>query len=161
MYDGNTHTKPEYTVTYGGTGINAVPGSNGLQFKLPIGDTLTVTPTCGGVTTFSDNSANNNIFEFTIQHQDQYAYITANFGTLSITANTTAITVVPAGGTKPYDGTPLTKNEHDDFSVTGVPDGFTWTASADGTVTNVIPGDGEKTVNANYNITYVNGTLRQ
>ena len=148
MYDGNTHTKPEYTVKYGGEDIDTLPGSNGLQFKLPIGDTLTVTPTCGGVTTFSDNSANNNIFEFTIQHQDQYADITATYGTLSITANTTAITVVPAGGSKPYDGTPLTKNEHDDFSVTGVPEGFTWTATADGTVTNVIPGDGEKTVNA-------------
>ncbi|MCR5466851.1 MAG: hypothetical protein K6F11_08470 [Lachnospiraceae bacterium] len=46
-----------------------------------------------------------------------------------------------------YDGTPLTKNEHDDFDVTGVPDGFTWTAAADGSVTNVVPGSGEKATN--------------
>ena len=56
--------------------------------------------------------------------------------------------VVPGSGSKTYDGTPLTKNEHDDFTVTGVPEGFTWTATADGTVTNVTPGEGEKAENA-------------
>ena len=47
-----------------------------------------------------------------------------------------------------YDGTPLTKTAHHDFTVTGVPEGLTWTATADGTVTNVTPGEGEKAVNA-------------
>ena len=42
----------------------------------------------------------------------------------------------------------FTLTDHDDFTVTGVPDGLTWTATADGTVTNPIPGEGEKTVNA-------------
>ena len=74
--------------------------------------------------------------------------ITLEKGTLTITANTTAITVVPGSGSKEYDGTALTKTAHDDFTVTGVPDNFTWTAAADGTVTNVVPGDGEKAVNA-------------
>ena len=32
--------------------------------------------------------------------------------------------------------------------MTGVPEGLTWTATADGTVTNVVPGVGEKAVNA-------------
>ena len=68
--------------------------------------------------------------------------------TLSVTQNTNAITVEPSSGIKVYDGSPLTKTEHNDFTVTGVPDGFTWTATADGTVTNVVPGTGEKTVNA-------------
>ena len=68
--------------------------------------------------------------------------------TLEVTPNTSEITVVPASGTKTYDGTPLTKTAHDDFTVTGVPAGFTWTATADGTVTNVVPAIGEKAVNA-------------
>ena len=74
--------------------------------------------------------------------------ITKTEGTLTITASSTAIKVVPGSGTKVYDGTPLTKTAHEDFTVTGVPDGFTWTATADGTVTNVVPGAGEKAVNA-------------
>jgi hypothetical protein len=65
-----------------------------------------------------------------------------------VTPNETAITVIPGSGTKVYDGTPLTKTELDDFTVTGVPEGFTWAATADGTVTNVVPGEGEKAVNA-------------
>ena len=69
-------------------------------------------------------------------------------GTLAVTPNTSTITVMPANGSKTYDGTPLTKTAHDDFTVTGLPAGFTWSATADGTVTNVVPGTGEKSVNA-------------
>ena len=69
-------------------------------------------------------------------------------GKLTISKNSTEITVVPGSDSKMYDGTPLTKNEHEDFTVTGVPEGFTWTAVADGTVTNVVPGEDEKAVNA-------------
>lgn len=65
--------------------------------------------------------------------------VTYQPGTLTVTPNTSDITVVPGSGTKVYDGTPLTKTELGDFTVTGVPDGFTWTATADGTVTNVNP----------------------
>ena len=67
--------------------------------------------------------------------------ITYQPGTLTVTPNTSVIKVIPGSGTKVYDGTPLTKNELRDFTVTGVPDGFTWSATANGTVTNVIPGD--------------------
>ena len=68
--------------------------------------------------------------------------------TLRVTANTTAIAVSPKDSSKVYDGIALTATDHDDFTVTGVPDGFTWTAEADGTVTNVVPGTGEKAANA-------------
>ena len=68
-------------------------------------------------------------------------------GTLTVTVNDTLIKVIPGSASKVYDGLPLTKNEHEDFTVTGVPDGLTWTATADGTVTNVTPGAGEKAVN--------------
>ncbi|MBO4485456.1 MAG: hypothetical protein J5738_08715, partial [Lachnospiraceae bacterium] len=69
-------------------------------------------------------------------------------GKLTVNPNPVEITVTPGSGSKKYDGTPLTKNEQSDFTVTGVPSGFTWTAVADGSVTNVVPGEGEKTVNA-------------
>ena len=69
-------------------------------------------------------------------------------GTLTVTVNDTLIKVIPGSASKVYDGLPLTKNEHDDFTVTGVPEGLTWTATADGKVTNVTPGEGEKAVNA-------------
>jgi len=65
-----------------------------------------------------------------------------------VTTNDTLIKVIPGSGSKVYDGTPLTMTAHDDFTVTGVPDALTWEATADGTVTNPIPGEGEKAVNA-------------
>ena len=77
-----------------------------------------------------------------------YYTVTYVPGTLTITQNAAAITVVPGSGSKVYDGTALTKTAHADFAVNGVPTGFTWTAAADGTVTNVTPGAGEKAVNA-------------
>ena len=83
----------------------------------------------------------------TVDKNPSYAISYAN-GTLEVIPNDTLITVIPASGSKVYDGTPLTKNRHFDFTVTGVPEGLTWTATADGTVTNVTPGEGEKAVNA-------------
>ena len=77
-----------------------------------------------------------------------YYTVTYVPGTLTITQNAAAITVVPGSGSKVYDGTALTKTAHGDFTVNGVPTGFTWTAAADGTVTNVTPGAGEKKLNA-------------
>jgi len=97
-----------------------------------------ITITEGGVTV-KDGSGNNVTANYTIARQP---------GTLTISQNSAAIVVVPGSGSKTYDGTPLTKMAHDDFTVTGLPDGFTWTATADGTVTNVTPGAGEKAVNA-------------
>ena len=74
--------------------------------------------------------------------------ITLETGTLTIKQNSAEIKVVPGSDSKKYDGTPLTKNDHDDFEVTGVPEGFTWTAVANGTVTNVVPGADENATNA-------------
>ncbi len=61
------------------------------------------------------------------------------------------VTVTAGSGTKMYDGTPLTKTAHEDFTVEGLPAGLTWTATADGTVTYVAPspiGDEDKAENA-------------
>ena len=85
--------------------------------------------------------------ETTADKNPSYAISYAN-GTLEVITNDTLIRVIPGSGSKIYDGTPFTLTDHDDFTVTGVPDGLTWEATADGTVTNVIPGEGEKAVNA-------------
>lgn len=85
--------------------------------------------------------------EPTADKSPSYAISYGN-GTLEVIENDTLIRVIPGSGSKVYDGTPFTMTAHDDFTVTGVPEGLTWTATADGTVTNVIPGDGEKAVNA-------------
>ena len=91
-----------------------------------------------------------NAFTYTLKPDTNAGnyHIIRTEGTLTITRNTTAITVVPGSGEKIYDGVALTKTAHDDFTVTGVPEGFTWTAKADGTVTNVVPGTDEKAANA-------------
>ena len=75
--------------------------------------------------------------------------ITVKEGKLTITQNSTAIKVEPASGSKTYDGKPLTKTAQEDFTVSGkLPTGFTWEATANGTVTNVTPGSNENPVNA-------------
>ncbi|MBR4743405.1 MAG: InlB B-repeat-containing protein, partial [Oscillospiraceae bacterium] len=77
-----------------------------------------------------------------------YTLGTQTPGKLTIMQSSAKITVVPGNGSKTYDGNALTKTTHGDFTVTGVPDGFAWSAMADGTVTNVVPGEGEKAINA-------------
>ena len=85
--------------------------------------------------------------ETTADKNPSYDISYAN-GTLEVITNDTLIRVIPGSGSKLYDGTPFTMTAHDDFTVIGVPDGLTWTATADGIVTNVIPGEGEKAENA-------------
>ncbi|MBQ6104308.1 MAG: S-layer homology domain-containing protein, partial [Lachnospiraceae bacterium] len=124
---------PYYKITSGelatGQSITAITlTGEGIEAK-----TYSITITEGSVA-IGENTANYNI--------------TLQPGTLTITTSSAEIVVKPSDGEKIYDGTALTKTEHDDFTVTGVPEGFTWTAKADGTVTNVTPGTGEKAVNA-------------
>ena len=85
--------------------------------------------------------------ETTADKNPSYDISYAN-GTLTVTTNDTLIKVIPKSSEKVYDGTPLTKNAHSDFTVIGVPEGLTWEATADGIVWNVTPGEGEKAVNA-------------
>ena len=129
----------------------------------------------GSCTNYIDNARITAPNDTTIDKTSNY-WIEYYNGTLTVTENDTAITVTAGSGSRFYDGTPFTLTAHDDFIVTGVPDALTWTATADGTVTNIIPGEGEKTENAvtsfhifdadghdvtEYftNITYQSGTL--
>lgn len=74
----------QYVVSYDGTTVAAVPGSNGLKFALPTltRDTITITPTFGGITTPSQNVPNNNTFTYILQNDAKY------LGTRNITYGT-------------------------------------------------------------------------
>lgn len=146
-YDGTPLTSPYYECTV----IDYDNMSNWapiLYIDSIAGLTITGSQTNVGS---SANVPSNAVFsrrrDATVNMNSSYA-VTYNEGTLTVTTNDTLIKVVPGSGSKIYDGTPLTKTAHEDFTVTGVPEGLTWEATADGTVTNVIPGEGEKAVNA-------------
>ena len=146
-YDGTPLTSPYYECTLidPDNRLNGIPI---LNVDTIAGLTITGSQTDVGS---SANVASNAVFtrrrDTSVNMNSCYA-VTYGQGTLSVTTNDTLIRVVPGSGSKIYDGTTFTLTDHDDFTVTGVPDGLTWTATADGTVTNPIPGEGEKTVNA-------------
>ncbi len=146
-YDGTPLTSPYYECT--------VIDYDNMHNWIPILNTdsiagLTITGSqtdVGSSANVPSNAVITRRTDATVNMNSSYAVTYAN-GALTVTTNDTLIKVIPADGTKVYDGTPLTKTAHEDFTVTGVPEGLTWTATADGTVTNVIPGEGEKAVNA-------------
>ena len=146
-YDGTPLTSNNYTCTL-------TPPFTDINNRILVNNDSIASVTITGSQTnvgISENVPSNAAItiatETTADKNPSYAISYAS-GTLEVIPNDTLITVVPGSGTKVYDGTPLTKNGHFDFTVTGVPEGLTWTATADGMVTNVTPGAGEKTVNA-------------
>ena len=109
-YDGETHKKEEYTVTYDGNTLTA--DATGKVFTLPTGDVITITPTAAGVTTVADNAPNNNTFTYTITNaagddvSAQYPEFEPVFGTLKINKMKIRITVEGVINDGPvYDGT--------------------------------------------------------
>ena len=119
-YDGQLHGTESayrtYTVTYDGTEMPVIEGSNGLKFRLPAGDTVTITPTFTGVTFFDDanDTSNNNVFTYTITHDDFYVGPrTLNYGTVNITKRPITFTIAPSLASKTYDGDIMTVNATD------------------------------------------------
>ena len=119
-YDGQLHgTEPQYrtyVVTYDGDIMPTVANSNGLKFKLPAGDTVTITPTFTGVTFYDDvnDTAQNNVFTYTITHDAFYVGTrTVNYGTVNITKRPITFTIDPSLAFKTYDGSILTVNASD------------------------------------------------
>ena len=161
VYDGELHTEEVYTVTYGGTAVEA--DSTGKVFTLPTGDTVTITATAAGVKYVADSGTKNNTFTHVLANADQYASVSTTYGDLSITKR--KVTLTSATDTKVYDGTALT---NDTVTVGG--DGF---AEGEGATYNVtgsqtLVGQSENTftytLNAgtnkdNYEIEVVFGTL--
>ena len=123
MYDGEEHSEPSYTVTYGDQSGKATNNEDGsYTFTLSTGDVITITDV-KTVKNVSDTKANNNTFTYVLANADQYASVSVTYGTLTITAR--SITMTSATDTKKYDGTALTNSE---VKVTG--DGFVTGESA-------------------------------
>ena len=113
-YDGQAHSDGGYTVTYGNESYTVKAGESAT---LSTGDKVTAVVK-GQVKDVDDTKAGNNeIVEWSVEHRDFYNNVTPANGTLTITPR--KVTLKSDGGSKPYDGTPLTKPE---VAVTG--DGF-------------------------------------
>ena len=114
VYDGKQHSDSGYTVTYGNESYTVKAGESAT---LSTGDKVTAVVK-GQVKDVDDTKAGNNeIVEWSVEHRDFYNNVTPANGTLTITPR--KVTLKSDGGSKPYDGTPLTKPE---VAVTG--DGF-------------------------------------
>ncbi|MBP5463359.1 MAG: DUF11 domain-containing protein, partial [Lachnospiraceae bacterium] len=70
-YDGESHTRDEYSVTYGGVAIPA-DDETGKTFTLGNGDVLTITSTAAGVKDYSTEYFANNTFTYTITNDALY-----------------------------------------------------------------------------------------
>ena len=113
-YNGEQHTDGGYTVTYGNESYTVKAGESAT---LSTGDKVTAVVK-GQVKDVDDTKAGNNeIVEWSVEHRDFYNNVTPANGTLTITPR--KVTLKSDGGSKKYDGTPLTKPE---VTVTG--DGF-------------------------------------
>ena len=143
-YDGTPLTSNNYTCTTDEGSLDDALVHDDVISSLSFSGSQTNVGSC---TNYIDNARITAPNDTTIDKTSNY-WIDYYPGTLTVTANDNAITVTAGSGSRVYDGTPFTMTEHDDFTVTGVPEALTWTATADGTVTNVIPGAGEKAVNA-------------
>ena len=81
--------------------------------------------------------------------------VTENLGKLTVTVNSSAITLTAASASKTYDGTALTNAA---VTASGLPDGFTVTATASGSQTDV--GSSANAVNDGYVIRDADGADR-
>ena len=98
--------------------------------------------------TITEVGSTENTYDITWDNAKAANYtVTEELGTLTITENSSKVTLTAASGSKPYDGTPLT-----DATVTaaGLPDGFTIEATARGSQTKA--GSSDNVVNTGYKI---------
>jgi uncharacterized repeat protein (TIGR01451 family) len=120
-YDGTALTAPEVTVS----------GSGFVDGEVDA-DSIKAT----GSITKVGSAANTITYKTAGAFKKSNYNITKQEGTLTITQNTTLITVKSADDSKTYDGTPLT---NDKITTTGLPEGFTLTAEVTGSITDVDP----------------------
>ena len=153
-YDGTELTQTE------GAGITGLKGS----------DTATVTAM--GTITIVGNTPNTYSIDWGTTNSANYT-VTENLGTLTVTTNSTHITISLNPQSKVYDGEPLYGDEYD-FEVTGLPnDDILWalplevsgsrTDVGTGTchITDYMIGDSEESDVSSYftNVTLVDGSL--
>lgn len=109
VYDGTAHTNHVYTVSFNGSDIPAVSGSDGLMFRLPVGDTIVVTPDASASITNVGKRINS--FSYTLQHSIYYTNVSAFADTLEVVPCPVSVTILGARDTTVYDG--------DDHHVSG------------------------------------------
>ena len=154
---------PSASKPYDGTALTAGPA---VVTGLADGDTVAVTVT--GSQTEVGSSDNTYVIEWGSTNNENYT-VTETLGKLTVTENTSEVTLTGASASKVYDGTAL---ENNTVAVSGLPEGFTTTASAVGSQTDAgssanIVDDGYVIQNADgqdvtaffANITRVPGTL--
>ena len=129
------------------------------------GDTITISgaPSVKNVSDSKENS-----FTYVLTNADQYETVTTENGTLTITKAPLKITADSA--TKEYDGSPLTDDGWNDTAPEGlkgtdaitsvtVTGSQTEVGSSDNVASAAVVKNGDVDVTANYEITYVKGTL--
>ena len=141
-YDGNAHTKHEYTVTYGEETYNVTiaEGETTGTATLSTGDVVTITPAASATITHVAESDVTNAFTYTVDHSSQYANQTKTEGKLTVTP--AILTIVTESGEKEYDGTPLTA----DGSISGFANNETATFTVTGSQTEVGTSDNTYTI---------------
>ena len=154
---------PSASKAYDGTALTAGPATVTGLVK---GETATVTVT--GSQTEVGSSDNTYAIEWGTARKENYT-IAESLGRLTVTDNASGVTLTAASASKTYDGTALTDST---VTVSGLPEGFTLTATAAGSQTNA--GSSENIVKDGYvikntagddvtasftNITLVPGTL--
>lgn len=183
-YDGNEHSKPEYTVLCGGETVTPDDDS-GLVFTLPeTGDKLTITEPAK-VKNVSDTAEGNNAFSYeltnTEKHDVQKNYnVQKNIGTLTIIPLEQAtVTITGNSDTKTYSGSTQSVSGYkynvkvgetvipsDDFTVTLAADKKAEAVGTDtGTYAMGLTKDDFTVTNPNYNnynniiVEYTDGVL--
>ena len=178
IYDGNDHAKAEYTVSYDGTDVTALAGSDGKWFVFPTSDTIKITPDASALVRNAGTYANNNTFTYTLDNNDAY------FGPRDTVAGTLSISQRPVSVTAndytvAYNGTVHTYAENTNPILTVEAEGTdrgllaghhladtTMTGSGtnagtyDIVITAVVFEDGSDVdVTSNYDVTFVPATL--
>ena len=92
-YDGTTHTKYEYTVTYGDESypVTIAEGETTGTATLSTGDTVTITPDAGAKITHVAESDVDNAFSYEVTHSTQYSNQAKEEGALTVTPATLTI----------------------------------------------------------------------
>lgn len=102
VYDGQPHTNHSYKVSFNGADIASVSGSDGLVFRLPVGDTIVVSPDASAVITEVGKRVNG--FGYTLQHGMYYTNVSKYEDTLVMVPCPVSVTISGARDTSVYDG---------------------------------------------------------
>jgi len=132
-YDGTPLTKGATVTVEGSKPVTIGDDHNNAATTIALVNNETAAFTVTGTQTDVATSVN----EYTLDlgnYAGNYTVVTEAKGNLTVTKNTSAtVKFIAADAFKTYDGMPLSKDE---VKVSGLPEGFSWTATASGEITN-------------------------